>query len=147
MTDTLRLSPRAPLCYALTRDGSDVGWLRSGLVGFHGFSDRASALRSGAVAAAVLRDWYAVRWHSTPREWPGRVPLPDQVVVDGGVVGRLVHPRAAPFGGAESYGFELALPPETWLALMLQLAQRMHLALVAEGLVAPSGGAAEAVGA
>jgi hypothetical protein len=115
--------------YVLFDGPAEVGWLRGGSLGFSGFADRARARIAGEAAASVLADWYATRWYSAPHSFPD-VPLPDdRIATQGVVVGRVVGPGAAPVGSAGSCGFELALPREMWVAVMLELAQRIYTAV------------------
>jgi hypothetical protein len=129
---TLRVGRRDPLSYVLFDRDAEVGWMRGGIVGFGGFPDRASARRAAEVAALVLAEWYQTRWYDAPQSYAPPVPQEDGITASGVVVGRLVGPLAAPAGRAGSYGFELALPRETWVAVMAQLAQRIYGALVGE---------------
>jgi hypothetical protein len=118
---------------------SEVGWLRPGIIGFGQFTDRSHARRAGEAAAAVLSGWYALYRHGAPAAWPDAVPDDDPLIVAGVVVGRVLAPCTLPSAAAVadggSYGFELAVPDRTWLAVMLQLAQRMYATMVEERLV------------
>jgi hypothetical protein len=126
---TLRIVRRDARDYVLFDGAAEVGWLRGGSVGFCGFADRARARIAGEVAASVLADWYATRWYSAPHPFPSMALPDDQIATRGVVVGRVVGPDIVPVGSADSHGFELALPREVWVAVILELAQRIHAAV------------------
>lgn len=133
---SMKVSDRFPNGFVLVSGGADVGWMRAGIIGFCGFNDRVEAQRAGQVAAETLADWYSLRWRSTPIAWADEVPLDHAISTGGVVVGSVCsrHPLSAP--DTDSHGIELRIPHETWSALMLQLAQRMHAAMMSERLSA-----------
>ena len=135
----LTAARRDPLSSVILDGSAEVGWLSPGVIGFGRFPDRPHARRAGEAAASVLSGWYALHRHRGPAAWPDAVPPEDQLIVAGVVVGRVLAPcalpAAAPAADPGSYGVELAVPDRTWLAVMLQLAQRMYVALVEGQLV------------
>lgn len=133
MLMTLKASRRNPWTHALLAANEEVGWIESRSIGLAGYADRAECRRAAELAARVLADWHKVRLQQRPTPWPEQVPAADQVDVGGIVVGRIVHPGVAPAGPGDTYGLEFAVPPEIWLAVRVQLAQRIYLALFAEG--------------
>jgi hypothetical protein len=127
---TMRAATRFPRGFVLVRDGTDVGWLRAGLIGFGGFADRHEAHRAGQVAAQTLAEWYATRWRSSPIDWGSEVPHDQQLSAGTVVVGRVRARHLLSDAAASSYGIELRIPHETWIAVMLELAQRMYAAII-----------------
>lgn len=123
---------RNPTSHELRAGGRTVGWIRSGLVGFGGFSSRAEAQAAGRAAAAVLDAWYSARKQSIDRHAPaswGDSPCDEDLLRVGDVVvGRLVPPGSSGEEGGESHRFELVMPA-AWHAVMLQIAQRINAAL------------------
>ena len=116
------------------RDGArTVGWMRAGFIGFDEFGGREDARAAGRVAVHVLTAWYAVREQAigewAPAWWTNALHEEDLLRVGDVIVGRLVAPDTVSEEQEQSYGFELAVPPVTWLAVMLQLAQRIHIEL------------------
>lgn len=134
MVNVLKLARRDAVSHALLRGAAPVGWIRVGAIGFEGFADRVQARAASDIAASLLAEWYRVRTRTAPAAWPGVVPPDDRIEIAGLVVGRVVPPIAAQEGGADSYAVELSVPAGTWLALLLQLAQRVYLAMTDAGL-------------
>ena len=133
MSVTLRMIRREARDYVLLDGSVEVGWLRGGEIGFCGFADRASARMAGEVAASVLAEWYATRWYSAPHACASAVAPGDQITTQGVVVGRIVAPGTPPVGRADSHGVQLALPREMWVAVILELAQRIYAAVARRG--------------
>jgi hypothetical protein len=105
-----------------------VGWIRDGIIGFGGFSDRADAMAAGTLAADVVTRW------AGRRRGPGLAPFTTLVseadairLANGIVIGRILPPDQveADLGG---HGYEIAVPEGTWLAVMLEIAQLVHAA-------------------
>lgn len=135
MVIALKLARRDAMSHALLRGTLPVGWIRAGVIGLDGLADRAEARRAADVAARVLADWYAARRSTEPAPWTGTVGPDDRIAVLGAVAGRIVAPvAAAREGGGESFAIEIGVPPETWLAVQVQLAQQLYGALTDEGL-------------
>ena len=123
---TSRENPRS---YALWSDGSEVGWLRAGAIGFSRLPDSVGVRHGAQLAAETLAEWYRVRWQqSAPVAWVGPVAPEVQVTVNGIVVGRLLRAPEWPADG-DAGGFELRIPNNIWIATGIQLAQRIHTAL------------------
>lgn len=129
MLKCLTTSRRDAWTHVLILDGTEIGWSTIRSLGFGGFADRAAARVAADLAAPVAAEWFVVRLQQRPPGWHTLVPYEDQVMVGPVVGGRIVAPGACPIGGGHSYGFELAVPEETWLAVRLQLAQQVHAAI------------------
>lgn len=116
---------------------SKLGWLRGDALGFVGFEDYSQARRAGELAATVLAAWYAGRASSRPAEL--REPaFPDAELAIGRVVaGRILSPDAVPrdLAAGDTFGFEFAVPPGIWVAVRLELAQRVRQELAVAGLL------------
>ncbi len=116
---------------------SMIGWLRGDALGFVGFEDYVRARRAGELAATVLAAWYGGRAASRPAEL--REPaFPDAELAIGRVIaGRILSPDAVPknLGAGDTFGFEFAVPLGIWVAVRLELAQRVRLELAAAGLL------------
>lgn len=78
--------------------------METGRLVFRGFPDAASAATAAKVAARVGRQWAHSRTEA---------PFADDVVV-------------SPL--ADAHGFECRVPDNTWRAILIQLAQRIHAA-------------------
>jgi hypothetical protein len=131
---SLKASRRFPKGFVLLRDGAAVGWLRAGIIGFGSFDDRAEAQRAGERAAFALAQWYRTRWRSRPIGWEAEVRIDDRISVDETVVGRICAEDPMGVLGDSQCGIELRIPDETWIAVMLELAQRMYMAMNATEL-------------
>lgn len=100
----LRLDRRGASRWTLSDGTHIVGWLAPGAIHFTHFPDEQSAADAAATAANVLRDWVATHSH-IPRgnDQASRIIItPD--------------------------GFECQVPDTTWMALVTELAQRIHTA-------------------
>lgn len=133
MVNVLTLSRRDSLRHALLRAGAPVGWIDVGTIGFGGFSDRAQARQAGEVVAGVVDEWHRRRLQSRPAAWPTPVAADDRIEAAGATIGRLVAPLAVGDRG-DGFGIEIGVPPDTWLALRMQLAQQLYAALTDAGL-------------
>ncbi|HET8770904.1 MAG TPA: hypothetical protein VFM71_07970 [Gemmatimonadaceae bacterium] len=135
----LQLGRRGPDGSALVDGPLVVGWTRSGIIGFGGFDDYADAHAAATAAAAVLRQWSANRAADAPAEFPGQLSSDEAVFVDGRAVARVLKPKAVKTD-VPGYGFEVAVPHAMWLAVMLELAQRIHATLVGSRRALETGG-------
>lgn len=126
----LQLGRRDAASCSLIDGPLEVGWIRPGVIGFSGFDDHAEAVAAGTAAAAVVASWARARIEGGLVEFAGDVGADDAIKADDLVVGRVLHPAAV---GTDlpGYGFELAVPHATWLAVMLELAQRIHSGMTA----------------
>jgi hypothetical protein len=131
---SLKASRRFPQGFVLLRDGVAVGWLRAGIIGFGSFEDHADAHRAGENAAFALAQWYRTRWRSQPIGWETEVPVEDRILVDDTIVGRVCADDPMGVMDDRRCGIELRIPSETWIAVMLELAQRMYVAMNATEL-------------
>jgi hypothetical protein len=130
---SLKASTQGLFAFELAADGAAVGWVRTGRVGFHGFHSHHHAVAAGNVAADVIAQWYATRWRGVPVPWSAdtpRIPIISNEIV----VGRILEAHDVELKHRAPYGIEICLPPETWTALLLEVAQRTHSAIVAAGL-------------
>jgi hypothetical protein len=124
-----KVSRENPRGYALWSEGWEVGWLRSGIVGFCRLPAAVGVRHAAEVAADTLAEWYRVRWQqSAPVAWAGPVAPELQVTVNGLVVGRLFKSLERPALG-DAGGFELRIPHNIWIATGVELAQRIYTAL------------------
>ena len=94
-----------------------------------GFDDAADAHRAGARAANALAQWYRTRWRSQPIGWEGSVPAEEGISIDDVVVGRVGVDDPMGVLGERRCGIQLRIPQETWIAVMLELAQQMYVAM------------------
>lgn len=134
MVLSMKASRRGQLGFDLLKGGVEVGWLRKGIVGFLGFTSRQQAERAGEVAADALAQWYATRWYSVPLAWQDGEACKRPITKNETVIGRILTPEEVQ-AGTTSHGIELRIPPETWSAVMLEVAQRTYTALTRAGLM------------
>ena len=126
----------------LQAGGRTVGWIRTGSVGFDGFANREGALEASRVAVDVLEAWYSAR--EQPIEQHPSASQTDSardedlLRVQDVIVGRVVSNESPIKGRDGAHGFELFVPPSTWLAVMLQLAQRVHIEVTQLQVVQPA---------
>lgn len=135
----MRVVKRSPIVYVMSESGTDVGWFTTGRVGLCGFADRSEALHAGEIAGATLADWYRARWNNAPDPWEHDVSANDAIDVDGVCIGRVSAQHPLCESSPESWGVEFRIPHDTWVAVMLELAQRMY----SEARAALSDGEAE----
>lgn len=102
MSPHLRIQRRHAARSVLNDGPSTVGWIADGQLALHGFPDAASAEAAAAVAARVIREWHEQRASGAPD--PTVRLLPD------------------------AHGFSCAVPRDAWHAVLLELAQRLHVA-------------------
>lgn len=144
MLNQLQLGRRDASACALIDGPLEIGWVRADVIGFGGFEDRPAAKAAGEAAATIATHWMRTRGAGAPL-----VPFPAKVRDDAAiratdtVVGRLLEPDEAS-GDLRGHGFEIALPSGTWLALKLELAQRIHRGLMGSRLAERSGDVAMA---
>ncbi len=138
----LQLGRRSHEGCALVDGPLVVGWTGPGIIGFGGFDDHAEAHSAATAAAVVLAQWSSSRAAADPAEFPGSLSPDEAVFVDGRAVARVVDPAAVP-ADVPGHGFELAVPHAMWLAVTLELAQRIHATLIGSrrALVAEGAGA------
>ncbi|MCC6316905.1 MAG: hypothetical protein IT361_04360 [Gemmatimonadaceae bacterium] len=98
----LRRVPRRPTGWTLSDGDRVVGTIVPGKISLTGFPDTDSATMARNAAAAVARDWAGPR------------TLDD------------THHPTSPQPSPDGLGFEYHMPADTWHALQLELAQRMH---------------------
>ena len=112
--DRLGLPP--PVSLDLTDAGRAVGWLSGNRVGFRGFANEVEAAHAAWVAYRTLSRRLARR--------NGTRPIPvdiepialqrrgheDVILASGRVIATLVRPGPGSRAGADSFGFELAIP-------------------------------------
>ena len=125
MLTQLQLGRRDASSCALMDGPLAIGWIRTGVIGFGGFEDRREAHAAAMAAAVIVLHRAASRFEGGLAEFPGHVPETDAVRANGMVVGRLLSPRATRSDLA-GYGYEIAVPAQTWLAVMLEIAERIH---------------------
>lgn len=100
----LRLDRRGASRWTLADGAHTVGWLAPGAIHFTDFPDADAASAAAEIAARVLRDWNAAHSH-IPRgsdQVSRIIPTPE--------------------------GFQCQVPDTTWMALVTELAQRIHTA-------------------
>lgn len=126
---SLKVLRRSPIVYVMSVGARDVGWFSTGRIGLAGFADHADAQRAGGIAAALLTDWYRARWNHPPEAWADAVTPEHALMSDGVTIGRIVAHHLLSEPGESSWAIELRLPDDTWVAVMLELAQRMYVAV------------------
>ena len=130
---TMIATRRSPETHELRAGRRTVGWIRPGAVTFDGFGSRSAVEEAALAAVPVLEAWYAGRkqsiHHQAPARWADTVSREDLLWAGDVVVGRLIAPGRSK-GARASHQLELLLPHTTWLALHLQLAQRVHTRLL-----------------
>jgi hypothetical protein len=147
MLNQLQLRRRDRVSYALIDGPLTIGWIRTGIIGFGGFDDRREALAAGAAAVAMVTHWAAARRAALVppfpthlaaglAELPLHVPEADAIRGADGVVGRVLAPEEVDIDLA-GHGFEVSLPPGTWVAVLLEVAQRIHRGLEGTSRGAP----------
>ena len=133
MNLTMKPSKNGLFAYDLCADGAQVGWVRRGRVGLFGFYSEQQAMAAGREASVVLGEWFRTRWHGVPIAWPEQLPqLP--IVHNDVVVGRILQAHDVELRHRALHGLEVCLPPETWTALMVEVGQRMHSAIITAGI-------------
>jgi hypothetical protein len=133
MTIAFRASTNALFAFEISTAQGAIGWARAGRVGLYGFDTHQEARSAGRVAARVLADWYASRWRGAPIPWPDAAPMVP-IVSDDVVVGRILQEHDVELRHRASHGIEVGLPPETWTALLIEVAQRLHTAILDAGI-------------
>lgn len=98
----LRLVRRTPSSWTLADGQREIGSIAPGRISFTGFPDAATARLASQTAADVAHQWARRR-----------------AIADGSDT---TPPATSPDG----LGFECHVPPATWHALQLELAQRIH---------------------
>lgn len=136
----LQLGRRSQEGCALVDGPLVVGWTRPGTIGFGGFDDHAEAHAAATAAATVLQQWSRTRSDDAPVQFPGELTSDEAVFVDGRAVARVLKPTAVSTD-VPGHGFEVAVPHAMWLAVMLELAQRIHATLVGSRRVLQTEGA------
>ena len=122
----MRVVKRSPIVYVMSESGTDVGWFSTGRVGLCGFADRSEAQRAGEIAGATLAAWYKARWNNPPEAWEDDVSLNDAIDIGGVCIGRVSARHLMSESSPDSWGVEFRVPHDTWIAVMLELAQRMY---------------------
>jgi len=133
MSLTMKPSLHPLFAYDLHSNGAPVGWLRTGRVGLFGFYSEQQAIAAGREAARVLGEWFTTRWHGVPIAWPHDAPeLP--ILHHDVVVGRVLRAGDPELSHGALHGIEVCLPTETWTALLIEVGQRLHSAIVTSGV-------------
>lgn len=102
MPPHLRLERRHPSGWTLAHGPSAVGWIADGRLALTDFPDASSAAVAAEIAARVIRQWHQ---HRAADALDPTVHLLD-----------------------DALGFSCAVPLDAWSALLLELAQRLHVA-------------------
>lgn len=126
MHSQLQLLRRPHVGYVVTDGKVTVGWIRQGIIGLGGYPTRVDAYFAADAAAALLMTWSLTRETRVPVPFAHPVPAEERVRLDDRVVARLVAPRECAERQVEGFGFEMAVPNDMWLSVMLELAQRIH---------------------
>lgn len=126
MSSQLQLVRRPGVGYVVTDGPMTVGWIRQGIIGLGGYASRVDAYFAADAGAALLVAWSAGREQRVPVPFAHPVPADERVRLDDRVVARLVSPRESTQFDVEGYGFEIAVPNDMWLSVMLELAQKIH---------------------
>lgn len=126
MHSQLQLLRRPQVGYVVMDGKVTVGWIRQGIIGLGGYSTRVDAYFAADAAAALLVEWSRARETRVPVPFAHPVPAEERVRLDDRVVARLVAPRECAERQVEGFGFEIAVPNDMWLSVMLELAQRIH---------------------
>ncbi len=124
----LQLQRRPQTGYALMDGANTVGWIRSGIVGLGGFSNRIDAYFAAEAAAAFLLDWSRTREQRVPVPFAHPVPVSERVRLHNRVVARIASPEDAAHYDVAGFGFEIAVPKDCWLSVMLEIAQNIRVA-------------------
>lgn len=133
MVSSLRLARRDAGTYHLLSPDGIAGLLRADTIRLGGFADRDAATTAAGIAAATLDRWHAVRAIGASR--PGSPSAsPESTPIRGIVAGGAATVNVA---DAESgtYAIEVGVPPASWLATRLQIAQQMYGAIREHGLL------------
>ena len=133
MTIAFRASSNALFAFEICTSQGAIGWARAGRVGLYGFDSHHDARSAGRIAAGVLSEWYTSRWRGDPIPWPDAAPVVPIVSSDV-VIGRILQEHDVELRHRASHGIEVGLPPETWTALLIEVAQRLHTAIVDAGI-------------
>lgn len=134
------LPPPVELDLTLTDAGRAVGWVRDDRVGFRGFADELEAAHAAWVAHRTLARRLA-RTHGT-RPLPIDVePLAirrergaELILAGGRPIAELVRPGEHDRAGADSFGFELRVPPPADELRVRAMAHLMYRTLRKSGL-------------
>lgn len=123
------------------RDGERrVGWILGDVVGFRGFADETEAAHAAWVSYRTLARRLA-RTHGTRSIPIGAEPLALQrrgdaqlVVAGGRAIATLVRPGADSPSGADSFGFEIRIPPPADELRVRSMGHLMYRTLRKSGL-------------
>ncbi|MCC6929877.1 MAG: hypothetical protein IT359_12925 [Gemmatimonadaceae bacterium] len=126
MQTQLQLVRRPGVGYVVTEGSATIGWIRPGIVGIGGFPTRVDSYFAADAAASLLVTWSAGREQLVPVPFPHPVSADERVRLDDRVVARLVSPRDAARFAVEGFAFEIAVPNDMWLSVMLEVAQKAH---------------------
>jgi hypothetical protein len=135
-----RLAAPLPLALELSDMGRRVGWVEGDVIGFRGFASDAEAAHAAWVAYRVLAQRLAREERRRPipvdteRLTIERRGEADVVVAAGKPSATLVRPAAGSRTGADSFGFEIRLPPPTHEARMRSMANLAYRALRKSGI-------------
>jgi hypothetical protein len=94
-----------------------IGWVEGRAVGFRGFSTKDHAMQAARVGHSALQGWLERERHAGPLAGVGgalrtrRDGRLHWITVGGSAIGRLVEPTTHAPVGANTFGFELLLPP------------------------------------
>ena len=116
-TMTLTVYGRDEGGFLLHRNQLPIGWVEGRAVGFRGFPTRDNAMEAARVGHQALQGWLARERHAEAASGAGgalrtrRDGRLHWITVGGNAIGRLVEPTTHAPVGANSFGFELLLPP------------------------------------
>lgn len=103
--------------FLLHRRETPIGWVEGRAVGFRGFRTKDHAMGAARLGHEALRGWLTRERHSAPQgttrgtlrtRRDGRLHW---ITLDGTPIGRLVDPATFAPVAANTFGFELLLPP------------------------------------
>lgn len=135
-----------------------IGWVEGRAVGFRGFPTRVDALGAARLGHQALHGWLTRERHSTQASSSGgalrtrRDGRLHWITVGGSAIGRLVEPTTHAPVAANTFGFELLLPPSVNPVGGINAAQVIYHALGHSGggealaLLLSTGDAASASG-
>ena len=121
--------------FLLHRDQLPIGWVEGRAVGFRGFSERDHALEAARLGHQALRGWLARERHLEPASDAGgavrtrRDGRLQWITMGGSAIGRLVEPTTHAPVAANTFGFELLLPPSVNVVGGISAAQVIYHAL------------------